>query len=165
MNHNANDSAPHAVTDGEMILASGEINASPERVFQALTTKENESWWGAPDTYLIREWQADLQVGGRYSLNVVKADNPRLPTTGVFLKIDAPHTLSLTQRYEFDFPPVGWRDTVVTYRLTPTATGTHLVVRHEGFGPARDAAEYHATGWERTLGYMQAYFNRARAAA
>ena len=66
---NAIAGAPRAVTDGDMILASAEIDASPERVFQALTSTETETWWGAPDTYLIRDWRADLQVGGRYSHN------------------------------------------------------------------------------------------------
>ena len=164
MTTNANISAPRAVTDGDMILASAEINASPERVFHALTSAETESWWGAPDTYLIRDWRADLTVGGRYSLTIVK-DGARLPAGGVFLKVDAPHMLRLTQRYEFDFPPLGWRDTIITYRLTPTATGTRLVIKNEGFGPALEAAEQHAQGWERFLSYLQAHFQPARAAA
>jgi uncharacterized protein YndB with AHSA1/START domain len=154
----ANNRAPRALTDGDLILASADINATPEQLFQALTSKDIETWWGAPDTYLIRDWQGDLQVGGRYSLNVIKPESPPLPTSGVYLKVEAPHVLSLTQRYEFDFPPLGWRDTIITYLLRPTATGTRLVVRHEGFGPATDAAEYHKMGWERTLSYLQAHF-------
>ena len=164
MTTNANAGAPRAVTDGDMILASAEINASPERVFQALTSTETETWWGAPDTYLIRDWQADLQVGGRYTLTIHK-DGARLPAGGVFLDVDAPRVLRLTQRYDFDFPPLGCRDTIITYRLTATATGTRLVVKNEGFGPAHEAAEQHAQGWERFLGYLQAHFNQARAAA
>lgn len=45
--------APHAVADGGggTIIAVAEIAASPERVFQALTTDEVERWWGHPDYY------------------------------------------------------------------------------------------------------------------
>ena len=39
-----------AVTDGDIILATVNVTAPPERVFRALFSDETERWWGAPGT-------------------------------------------------------------------------------------------------------------------
>lgn len=148
---------PCAVTDGKTLIAVAEIAAPPERVYRALHTKECEAWWGAEDTYLTRNFEADLRVGGRWSVDSMFPDGPH-HSTGVFLLIDAPHRVELTRRYEFDFPGLGWRDTTITYLLAPTAEGSRLTIRHDGFRTAREAAEMHVVGWERFLRWLQAYF-------
>jgi uncharacterized protein YndB with AHSA1/START domain len=35
-----------AITDGDIVLATVDVAATPERVFRALTTDEAERWWG-----------------------------------------------------------------------------------------------------------------------
>jgi uncharacterized protein YndB with AHSA1/START domain len=152
---------PRAITDGETLIAVAAIAAPPERVFRALHTKECENWWGAEDVYLTRNFEADLRVGGRWSLDSVFPGEPAHHSTGVFLHIEAPRRVELTRRYEFDFPGLGWRDTIVTYLLSPTAEGSCLLIRHDGFRAAYEAARAHVTGWERFLGWLQAYFSLA----
>src|SRR5207237_158908 len=88
------------------------------------------------DTYRMKEWKADLRVGGRWSTVVVMVDGRRCPASGVFLEIDAPSKIVLTRRYDWDFPLLGWRDTMVTYHLAPIAAGTRMTVRHDGGGAA-----------------------------
>jgi uncharacterized protein YndB with AHSA1/START domain len=145
------------VTDGDTILAAAEIGAPPERVFRALTTNEAELWWGSPETYRVTDWNADVRVGGRWSLAVQRPDGRMYPASGTFLAVDAPGRIVLTRRYDWDCPILGRRDTKVTYSLDPIAAGTRMTVRHDGFAGLREPADEHAAGWERFLGWLGAY--------
>ncbi len=146
-----------AVTDGDTILATADVAMPPERVFRALTTDEVERWWGSADTYRMTEWRADLRVGGRWRVAVRRADGNTFPAIGEFLEIDAPRRIVQTRKYEWEHPLLGGRETTVTYRLDPIATGTRVTVRHEGFAGRSAAADEHAEGWERVLGWLDAY--------
>jgi uncharacterized protein YndB with AHSA1/START domain len=146
-----------AFTDGDTILAGVDVAAPPDRVFRALTTDENERWWGAPGVYRIVDWKAELRVGGRWSLGVLLPDGQVLPASGMFLMIDAPRKLVQTRQYEFNHPHLGGRETTVTFHLQPFDAGTHVAVRHDGFGGLTAAANEHALGWERLLNWLQAY--------
>jgi uncharacterized protein YndB with AHSA1/START domain len=150
--------AAHAVTDGDIVLATVDVLAPPSRVFRALTTDEVERWWGSADTYRIEAWQADLRVGGQWSLIVRLPDGKALPSSGEFLAIEAPGKLVQSRRYDWDHPTLGRRVTKVTYRLEVLPAGTHVTVRHEDFG-SREPAFEHAAGWERFLNWLQAYLS------
>ena len=67
MNSIKNSSA-RAVADlvEGLILASVEIAAPPERVFQALASKEVCNWWVRPGVFDTREWMGDVRAGGRW---------------------------------------------------------------------------------------------------
>ena len=82
--------AARAVTDGDTILATGEVGAAPERVFRALNTNETERWWGAAEVYRQTDWTSDIRVGGRWHVITRTADGNLLPAGGEFLEIDAP---------------------------------------------------------------------------
>jgi uncharacterized protein YndB with AHSA1/START domain len=146
-----------AITGGDTVLATADVARPPERVIRALTTDEVERWWGSADTYRMAGWTADVRVGGRWSVAPRTADGRTLPAGGVFLEIDAPRRVVQTRRYEWDHPRLGRRETTVTYRLDPTTTGTRVTVRHDGFAGRSDAADEHAKGWERVLGWLAAY--------
>ena len=148
-----------AITDGEIVLATLDIAAAPERVFRALTTDEAERWWGAPDVYAIESWKADLRVGGTWSLIIRLPDGTALPASGEFLQVEAPKRLVQTRRYDWDHPTLGRRVTKVTYLLEPSELGTRVTVRHEDFGSSEPAYE-HAGGWERFLDFLGVYLAR-----
>ena len=148
---------PIAITDGDTILATAIISGTPERIFRALNTKEVESWWGTPDTYQMKNWHSDLQVGGRWGVDVIRHGAAN-PASGVFLVIDAPHRIAFTRRYDWDFPMLGWRDTKVTYLLKAEDTGTRLTVRQDGFANLGNGAAQHTDGWQLFLRLLQSYF-------
>src|SRR5258708_8182620 len=54
------------LVDGR-IVASVEIARTPERVFQALASREIVEWWVNPGVFATREWKGDVRVGGRWS--------------------------------------------------------------------------------------------------
>ena len=99
-----------------------DLHHSPEKVWRALT-----------DPVLLTEWllpviELKLEPGAAFTF---KAE-PQLGWDGIvncrFLEIEANRKLSLSWI-------VGDIDTVVTFTLTPTASGTHLSVVHSGFRP------------------------------
>jgi len=144
-----------AICDGEVVLAAIDVPVAPERVVRALMTDECERWWGAPGVYTIESWQASLRPGGTWSLVIRLPDGTALPSSGEFLEV-TPQKIVQTRRYDFDHPTLGRRVTTVATHLLPTETGTHIVVRHDGFGSAEAAIE-HAGGWERMLDWLGAY--------
>lgn len=148
---------PHALTDGDTVLAAADVPASPERAFRALTTAEVERWWGSAGGYRMTAWSADLRAGGRWSVVPQTADGRTMPASGKFLEIDAPHKVVQTRMYDWDHPRLGRRETTVTYRFDPVAAATRVTVRHDGFAGLTDAAEEHRDGWERVLGELAAY--------
>jgi len=146
-----------AVTDGQTVLASVDISAEQEPLFRALTTRETEQWWGDPTTYRVTNWKSDLRVGGAWSLVVVTPDGSPFPSHGEYVEIDAPARIVLTRYYDFDYPELGRRETIVTYRLDSISTGTRVTVRHDGFDGLLIAANHHADGWVSFLEYLRAY--------
>ena len=151
-----------AITDGDIVLATIDVPAPPERVVRAMMTDECERWWGAPGVYTIESWKAALRPGGAWSLVIRLPDGTPLPSSGDFLEVGLTKIVQ-TRRYDFDHPTLGRRLTKVTTLLTPTAEGTRVVVRHEDFGATEPAVE-HAGGWERMLDWLASHL-RAEASA
>ena len=151
-----------SMTNGETIMASAEIEASPERIFTALATKEVEQWWGSADTYRMADWSADLRVGGRWTVIVRTADGRNLPAGGEFLEIEAPRRIVQTRAYAWDHPTLGRRQTTVAWLLQPIARGTRLTICHGGFAGLTEAAVEHTEGWGRVLAWLQAYVEAGR---
>ncbi len=153
-----------AITDGDIVLATIDVPAPPERVVRALFTDECERWWGAPGVYAIESWNATVRQGGTWSLVIRLPDGTALPSSGDFLEV-APPRIVQTRRYDFDHPTLGRRVTKVTTHLSPVEHGTRIVVRHEDFGASVAAIE-HAGGWERMLEWLGEHLRaEARAAA
>lgn len=114
------------VTDG-LILASVEIAALPERVFQALTSKEVRDWWVRLGVFDTREWAGDVRVGCRWTASGVGNGRP-YEIGGEFLEADPPR--KLVQTWEGAGIPGG--PTTVTYLLEALEAGTRLTLRHSG---------------------------------
>jgi len=149
--------APRAVTDGDIILATVDVELSPDQVFRAMNTRELEVWWGEEGVYSMTKWFSDLQIGGLWHVETLLADGKKHPAGGEFLEIEAPHKIVFTRKYEWDFPLLGQRVTKVTYLADPIPSGTRVTVKHEGFEGLREPAEIHADGWERVLGWLTKY--------
>jgi uncharacterized protein YndB with AHSA1/START domain len=79
--------AAKAITDGDIVLATIDVPATPERVVRALMTNECERWWGEPGVYTIESWTAALRPGGTWSLVIRLPDGTALPSSGDFLEV------------------------------------------------------------------------------
>ena len=148
------------VTHG-MLLATIEIAASPERVFRALTSDAITRWWGSADTYRTTRWTGDVRVGGAWRADYAPREGKPFSTAGEFLELEPARLLVHTWRYlDVDWAPSS-SITTITWRLEPSATGTRVVIRHEGFGDAHAICENHALGWERVLGWLYDHFRES----
>jgi uncharacterized protein YndB with AHSA1/START domain len=99
-----------------------ELRHTPKKVWRALTDPALLSEWLLPTLDL------ELERGAEFTFTA-----PPQPGWGgivscQFLEIEPLKKLSYTWR-------VGEMDTVVTFTLTPTESGTHLLLVHSGFKP------------------------------
>ena len=128
------------VIDG-LIVASVEIARTPERVFQAISSREIVDWWVNPGVFDTRKWSGDVRVGGRWRASGIARGAP-YALEGEFLEVDPPR--KLVQSWQ----RLGTSDTpsILTYLLEPIAGGTRLTVRHAGI-EAPDQRNNIGAGW------------------
>ncbi|WP_394824503.1 SRPBCC domain-containing protein [Pendulispora albinea] len=155
-----NKGAARAVADVTkgIVLASVEIEASPERVFYALTQEEDITrWWGSDDQYRMIGYQADLRAGGAWRVEGRMPEGRTFVTDGEILEIEPARKLVQTWNLRWN------RVSTVAYLLEPTDGGTRLTVRHEGFGEDVPLCRMHETDWETALGWLVRYLTSVSA--
>jgi uncharacterized protein YndB with AHSA1/START domain len=154
----------HAVADVEkgLVLATVEIAAKPERVFEALVSQQDVlRWWGSDDSHRTTEWEADVRPGGKWRAAGKSKTGQVYSIEGVFTEVAPPHKLVFTWRPDWDAP----HETTVTYLLEPLDEGTRLTLRHEGFAERTPMSHAHRGGWEQVLSWLQSYLRPQAPAA
>ncbi len=138
------DKAARART--ESISFDFELRHPPEKVWRALT-----------DPALIAQWLLPVagfrpEPGAAFTFQAPAAPGWDGTVACELLEAEPPRTLRYTWRVPFAGAAL---DTVVTFTLTPTASGTRLSVEHAGFAPdqrrALGGARY---GWQRMGGAL-----------
>src|SRR5438874_13641233 len=111
------------------LLATVEVEAPPDRVFQALASQEVVEWWVRPGVFNTREWSGEVTPGGAWRASGVGNGQPYV-LEGEFLEVDPPRRLVHT------WHPVGAPGpaTTVTYVVEPVEEGTRLTLRQSTFG-------------------------------
>ncbi len=110
------------------------INATPERVFQALTEKEELERW------FVKKAEVDLRPGGAIRFEW----GPGMVEVGKVLVLEPPHRLSYTWEALEPSP------TTITFELTAENAGTRLRLIHTGIGEGEDWDTYYTSingGW------------------
>jgi uncharacterized protein YndB with AHSA1/START domain len=143
MKTKTNARAVSDLVDGR-IVASVEIAAPAERVFQAISSREITAWWGNPGVFDTREWSGDVRVGGRWRAAGVSRGRPYV-LGGEFLEVDPPRKLVHTWQGVVPGPP-----SRVAYFLEPIEGGTRLTVKHSDIATPEEAANIHV-GWRTSL--------------
>jgi uncharacterized protein YndB with AHSA1/START domain len=128
------------LVDGS-VVASVEIARTPDRVFQALASREVIEWWVNPGVFDTREWTGEVRVGGSWSASGIARGAP-YTLVGEFLEIDPPR--KLVQSWQMKGTP--GTPSTVTYLLEAIPGGTRLTVRHSGI-PAPDQRNNVGAGW------------------
>jgi uncharacterized protein YndB with AHSA1/START domain len=145
--------AARAVADlgAGSILATVEISVGPERVFQALASREIVDWWGKPGVFDAREWSGDVRVGGKWRASGIGREGVRWELEGEFLEVDPPRALSHT----WSTPGSPAAPSVVTYLLEKIDGGTRVTLRHTGVAE-HGACMAACMGWESCLTQLAA---------
>ncbi len=120
------------------------IKASPQRVFQALTTREDLERW-----FLVKA-EVDLRPRGAIRFEW----GPGIVEVGKVLVCEPPHRLSYT------WETFGPGPTTITFELTEEDDGTRLHLIHTGIGEGEDWDTYYNSvngGWSAHLGDLVAW--------
>jgi uncharacterized protein YndB with AHSA1/START domain len=125
-----------------LFLATVEVGATPDRVFEALTSADILQWWVRPGIFDTREWSGDIRTGGEWRASGLGRGNPYV-LQGEFLDVDPPRRLVHT--WQGAGAPGG--PTTVIYELEAVEGGTRITLRHEGFEQRATCAAT-CIGWE-----------------
>lgn len=150
--------SPRAVADLEegLVLASVEVTAAPERVFDLLASNEITRWWVRPGVFDTREWSGDLRVEGAWQASGMSARGP-YSLEGEFQAIEPGRRLVHTWRARGDAAA-----STVSYRLDPIDGGTRITLRQWGLtSPATCMAT--CLGWETSFDALQQMLEPAAA--
>jgi uncharacterized protein YndB with AHSA1/START domain len=123
------------------------IKASPQRVFQALTTKEDLERW------FLTKAEIDLRPGGtiRFAWELGTFE------VGKFLVLEPPHRLSYT------WETFGPGPTTIAFELTAENDGTRLRLTHTDIGAGEDWDTYYTavdSGWSAHLIDLTSWLER-----
>ena len=143
------------------------MNAAPVETLSVVAEREfafpaEKLWRALTQPHLIEEWlmKTDFEptVGHRFNL--------RGEWGGVLdcevLAIEPNRTLSYTWNFANDDPAFALQS-VVTFTLTPTSTGTHLRMEQSGFRPDQKQAYGGARhGWQQFLANLEQLLARTQ---
>jgi len=149
--------------DQDSIQGEIHIAAPPERVFQAITDpRQLMQWWGQQEMYRHTDWKGDVRPGGQWrSDGVSERDGSPYHVSGEYLEVDPPRLVSYTWVASWSGP----LKTVVRWELEAASGGTLVRIRHTGFADAPAAVQGHYEGWQRVIGWMQAFVERGETVA
>jgi uncharacterized protein YndB with AHSA1/START domain len=129
-----------------------QVNAPPQRVFDALLDPKLVCRWMGPRTMVeaCEIMTLEPRVGGRYRFKMVRrADSPNGPgtifVTGTYQEIYPPNRLVYSWMWEDQ-----GHESRVTYELKSHAGGTEVTLIHEGFASV-DSQQGHQRGWTASL--------------
>lgn len=140
------------------IVLRAQIDAPPETVWQALTTREGAMSFFAPDARI------EPRVGGAYEIYFLPTQPAgRRGTEGVrILAMEAPHRLLLGWNAPVQFGELRDQQTTVEFELQPAPSRhTLLTATHANWGRGRrwtQVREYFAAAWPHVLGQLQYRF-------
>ena len=141
----------NVINDGQAVVITKDISATPDAVFDAFTQAEKMAhWmWGASSSGTGAESSAT--VGGHYVVWVARPETEpewpgwgdRYAVTGVFGELTRPTRLVYSIRWHADVGynkgPVPPQDEIVTVSIDPTDDGCTVTMVHAGL-PADDVS-------------------------
>lgn len=153
---------PRAVADTEAMTNLGcvELDADPERVFQALISAEVTRWWVRPGVFDTQTWEADARTGGGWRATGIGGGRP-YTLEGEYVNVEPPRRLVHTWR----LVGLPGATSTATYLLAPLDDGdrTRLTFRQDGF-TSPDSCIATAIGWETSFEALKALLECDKAA-
>lgn len=138
--------------DDATLIIKRMLNAPPELAFKAWTSAEHIQQWMRPEPGLtIPLASMDLRVGGKYRIQMKRADGDFCTAVGVFKEVKPPERLVYTWDYEKDgrgaeFGEVEGNASLVTVEFLKRGKQTEFVLTHSRFGTV-ESRDNHARGW------------------
>jgi uncharacterized protein YndB with AHSA1/START domain len=143
------------------------FDAPRELVFKAWTdANQFAQWFGAAacDGSSLQSTKLDARVGGKYRLQVRRADGEYWTTVGVYREVKPPERLVFTWQFEKDgsgdeFGEVEPPEMLVTVEFKARGKQTELTLTHEKFASA-ESRDRHEEGWNRCLDALGEFISK-----
>ena len=134
------------------------FNAPRELVFQAWTDAHQfKHWFGAAacEGASLESVKMDARTGGKYRLQLHRADGEYYTTAGRYCEVTPPERLVFTWAFEKDgsgeeYGEVEPPEMLVTVEFKAHGQQTELILTHERFA-SPESRDRHADGWNRCL--------------
>ena len=134
------------------------FDAPRELVFKAWTDAgQFRQWFGAAacEGASLESVKVDARVGGKYRLQVRRADGEYYTTVGTYREVKPPERLVFTWAFEKDgsgdeFGETEEPEMLVTVEFKARGGQTELTLTHEKFASV-ESRNRHAEGWGRCL--------------
>jgi uncharacterized protein YndB with AHSA1/START domain len=135
------------------------VFAAPrDLVFKAWTdANQFKHWFGAAACggSSLQSANVDARVGGRYRIQVRRADGEYFTTVGTYREVKPPERLVFTWQFEKDgggdeFGEVEPPEMLVTLEFKARGQQTELILTHEKFATVESRGR-HQEGWTRCL--------------
>lgn len=144
------------------------FDAPRELVFSAWTNVNHfQHWFGAAacEGSSLESVKMDPRVGGKYRLQVRRADGEYFTTVGVYREVKPPERLVFTWQFEKDgagdqFGEVEPPEMLVTVEFKARGTQTELILTHEKFA-SEESRDRHQDGWTRCLNELAAFVSKS----
>jgi uncharacterized protein YndB with AHSA1/START domain len=134
------------------------FDAPRDLVFKAWTdANQFKHWFGAAACggSSLQSAKVDARVGGKYRIQVRRADGEYFTTVGIYREVKPPERLVFTWQFEKDgsgdeFGEVEPPEMLVTLEFKAHGNQTELVLTHEQFA-STESRNRHEEGWTRCL--------------
>ena len=134
------------------------FDAPRELVFKAWTdANQFQQWFGAAacEGSSLQSARLDARTGGKYRLQVRRADGEFWTTVGTYREVKPPERLVFTWQFEKDgggdeFGDVDPPEMLVTVEFKARGKQTELTLTHEKFA-STESRDRHEDGWTRCL--------------
>jgi uncharacterized protein YndB with AHSA1/START domain len=145
--------------DQDAVISEIEIAAPPDRVFQALITREQALQWGAGEAFQITQWDLEPRLGGKWGFTAKDlATGREYVHYGEVIEFNPPRVLSHT--WFAKFHKISSQRTLVRWDLTPTSTGTLLKVTHSGLSSLPEDRTSYSQGWPGLLDAVRKFVEK-----
>jgi uncharacterized protein YndB with AHSA1/START domain len=134
------------------------FDAPRDLVFKAWTdANQFQHWFGAAACggSSLQSAKVDARVGGKYRIQVRRADGEYFTTVGIYREVKPPERLVFTWQFEKDgsgdeFGEVEPPEMLVTLEFKARGKQTELILTHEKFASVESRGR-HEEGWTRCL--------------
>ncbi|HSJ02023.1 MAG: SRPBCC domain-containing protein [Verrucomicrobium sp.] len=151
--------------DNATLILRRVLKAPQELAFQTWTSAEHIPLWMQPEPGLTIPFVImDVRVGGKFRIQMKKAEGDFFTAVGVFKEVKAPERLVYTWQWEKDgagedFGEVEGEPTEITVEFLKRGDQTEMIFMHTRFA-TEDARDNHARGWGRIIDGLARFIDK-----
>ena len=134
------------------------IQASPQRVFEAMTDPEQVAEWWGPKGFSCPEVTLDVRIGGGYRIAMQPPEGDLFHLIGEYIDVQPPFRLAYTFRWEPPDPDD--RETVAHLALRARDAATEIDLSQGTFATMA-RRELHEAGWTESLARLASHLREA----